>query len=78
MGGSSKGTVAPEAAQPISTVTDIGSQVTAEEGTYDEEEEASKRNTVDQTKLGTRGLRIPEMASTKSTTSTAGNLGITI
>jgi len=80
MGGSSKGTVAPEAVKPISTVNNIGSDITAEGGTYNAEDEAGRRQAVDSTKMGTRGLRIPKLSSSNSTTKPKASAasGITI
>lgn len=72
MGGSSKGTVAPEIAKPISTVTEIGSQLSGEAQTFTEEEAMESDKTISKKKMGTRGLQIPMTAPTSNTVSSQG------
>ena len=79
MGGGGKGQVAPEIAKPVSTVTDIGSQLQSEEQTYDEGQDEERRGAVDKVKMGTRGLRIKSpLVSTQSTPKTVGNTGVSL
>lgn len=78
MGGSKQAQVAPATPKPISTSTNVGSQLDIQIPTLDDSK--IKESAVDKKKLGTRGLQIPLEANTSTTTteSTPASTGLQI